>query len=345
MSFLFPDHDVPQDDDPFANTRMSFGDHIEDLRRHLLRAIYGFLVALVAGVALARPATIYLAEPVEVELKRIYDRRVAAARDNSRVNDDVLNQPREMEVYLAVEPLARALGVKRPNDAPEKVAVTMSVRPWDVFDVTDPALSVVRPQSLKSFTVMESFMVWLRVAIYIALVLAAPWIFIQLWSFIAAGLYPQEKRLVNYYLPVSIALFLTGVVFCQFVVIPRAVEYLLSFNEWLGLQPELRLSDWLSFAVLAPLIFGVAFQTPLLMFFLYRLGIVNRESYSQHRRIAWFGLACAAVILVPSPDVFTFLALTFPLWALYELGIVLCRFAPRPEFATEDTELEQMVEV
>src|SRR4029077_12465572 len=104
-------------------------------------------------------------------------------------------------------------------------------------------------------------------------------------------------------------LFLLGAGLCQFVVITKAVYFLLQFNELLGLEPDLRLSEWLSFAIMFPLVFGLSFQTPLVMFALYKLGIVDVESYSKHRRMAFFGLAALSLILVPAPDPFSMLAM------------------------------------
>ena len=102
--------------------------------------------------------------------------------------------------------------------------------------------------------------------------------------FVAAGLYPPEKRLVHVYLPVSLGLFLAGVLICEFFVIPKAIEALLWFNEWLGFKPDLRLNEWLSFAIFMPLIFGLSFQTPLVMVFLNKLGIVGVETFRGKRK-------------------------------------------------------------
>jgi sec-independent protein translocase protein TatC len=120
-----------------------------------------------------------------------------------------------------------------------------------------------------------------------------------------------------------------------------AVKYLLSFNEWMGLTPELRLNDWLSFAIVTPLMFGIAFQLPMIMLFLERLGVVDVPFYRRHRRVALFGLCLVTVVLTPSADPATFLSLMLPLWTLYEGGILLCRWWPRPK--PEVTEGEAVV--
>src|SRR5262249_36964301 len=87
--------------------------------------------------------------------------------------------------------------------------------------------------TMSTLNVQEAFMVWFKVCILCGLVLGSPWIFWQVWRFVAAGLYPQEKKYVHVYLPLSLGLFLAGVAVCEFAVIPKAIEALLWFNEWL----------------------------------------------------------------------------------------------------------------
>ena len=145
-------------------------------------------------------------------------------------------------------------------------------------------------------------------------------VLIQLWSFVAAGLYPHEKRLVNVYLPYSIGLFLVGVFLCEFFVIPKAVGALLWFNEWLGLEPDLRLNEWLGFAILMPVVFGVSFQTPLVMLFTERIGIFDVPTFRSYRRIAWFVMALIAAIILPATDAMSMLLLAGPMCVLYELA-------------------------
>jgi sec-independent protein translocase protein TatC len=180
----------------------------------------------------------------------------------------------------------------------------------------------------------------------VGLVIASPWVFYQIWSFIAAGLYPSEKRLVNVYLPFSLGLFLVGVFTCQFFVIPKAIEAMLWFNEYLGIQPELRLSEWLGFAIFMPVVFGVSFQTPLAMFFMEKIGLFSVDTYKSMRRVSWFLLAIFAAVITPTIDAFSMMLLWVPMCLLYELGIWLCQLTPRPpheEWETSDS--SEMVEV
>ncbi len=128
---------------------------------------------------------------------------------------------------------------------------------------------VVEPsEALVSLAPLETMTIFFMVCVVAGLVLASPWVFYQLWAFVAAGLYRHERHYVTTFLPFSLGLFLTGVLLCFFVVLPITLSFLLEFNVWLGIEPTLRLADWMSFATILPLVFGVCFQTPLVMFFL-----------------------------------------------------------------------------
>lgn len=96
---------------------------------------------------------------------------------------------------------------------------------------------------------------------------------------------------------------------------------------------------------MVPLIFGAAFQTPLIMLFLERMGIVDVTVYTKNRKLAIFILAIIAAFLAVAPDPLNMMLLAVPLWLLYELGILLCRFAPKPANDLGEPEPDEMVEV
>jgi sec-independent protein translocase protein TatC len=324
---------------------MSLGDHIEELRKHLLRALMGFGVALVVGFFLSPMVLTFIAAPVDQALARFHQRRMDGLQQRLADNDPKLldvNKPRDVELLVPAHRLAKLLGLPHDGATEEWQPIPVRVRPLDWALRTGEAAQLVnRPPSLLSLTVTEPFTVYFKVSAWCGVVLASPWIFYQLWLFVAAGLYPHEKRLIHVNLPLSIGLFLGGVALCEFVVLPTGVDYLLSFNDWLGYEPGLRLSDWLSFALMMPLVFGVAFQTPLVMVFLERIGLFSVEGYRRHRRLALFVLAVLAAVISVTPDYYSMLALTLPMWGLYEVGILLCRWSPRSPIDPEESEREE----
>jgi sec-independent protein translocase protein TatC len=342
-------------DDFFAETRMSFGDHIEDLRKHLWRAIKGFFVAVILSFFIAKNVLAFIAAPVEAQLAEFYDRRVKQVAEDLKAKDPDLvkkNQPKPLELFISRQQLEERLNLKLGPNTPGltadgKLALIFEFRPFDLEFATSEARKVVgRRPALSTLNVQEAFVVFFKVAIVTGFVLASPWVFYQIWSFIAAGLYPHEKRYVNVFLPFSLGLFLVGVGVCEFLVMPKAVEALLWFNEWLGLEPDLRLNEWLGFAIWMPVIFGLSFQTPLVMLFLERIGLFNVEAFRGKRRIVWFLMAIFAAVITPSTDAFSMLFLWLPMCLLYELGIWLILLSPRqPPLEVEVPEPEDMVEV
>src|SRR5262249_40333034 len=354
MSSVFDDRDAS--DDLFADTRMSFGDHIEVLRRHLVRAIIWFSIAMCLSIyPLAWYVLDYIARPVEKRLMDVYIKRIEDAKKKLDTGDAVLgkaNEPSDANILVSPAQMREIMGLPPAAEAQKEgeeqkwADLHIKIRPVEVKIATAPADRLVgRPPTLSTLNIAEGFLVYFKVAIYCGIVLGSPWIFWELWMFVAPGLYPHEKKYVYIYLPFSLGLFLLGVVFCELWVIPYAVHYLIGFTLWINTEPDLRLNEWLSFAIMAPLVFGAAFQTPLVMLFLHKLGIVDVSVYRKQRRMAYFILALVAAFLAAAPDAFNMMMLAIPLWGLYELGILLCHYQPRQEFDADELDSQERVEV
>ena len=181
------------------------------------------------------------------------------------------------------------------------------------------------PQSLG---VSEPFFVWMKAGLFAGIILAGPWVFYQLWSFVAAGLYPHEQKYVHIFLPISIGLFVAGVLLAFYFVFQPVLGFLFSFNQQMGIAPQMRINDWLSFVMFLPLGFGLAFQLPLIMLFMNRIGLFQVEDYLKKWRIAVMIIFVLAMILTPA-DPISMLLLAIPLTLLYFLGIGMCKWMPR----------------
>ena len=399
MSNGTPHHDP---DDYFLQTRMSFGDHIEELRVHLWRAVYGFGFAMVIALCVGHIVVEWIKAPVSQQLDEFYKRRQKSVMGGMNKEKSSTNTKATTfrKVWMVRQQIAAAnkgesTTMNRPviQTAEEKAAMEKPISLYEKYvegredptkdskyldhpgepflipageedkhlisfwiSIQDPLyftgdmqphnrvyLDINNPTTLN---VQEGFFVWFKVCMVTGFVIGSPWIFWQIWMFVAAGLYPTEKRLVHVYLPVSLGLFLAGVLICEFFVIPKAIEALLWFNEWLGFKPDLRLNEWLSFAIFMPLIFGLSFQTPLVMVFLNKLGIVGVETFQGKRKIAWFGMAVFAAVATPSTDALSMLFLWVPMSLLFELGIILIRMNPNePSLADDSLEPNELVEV
>jgi sec-independent protein translocase protein TatC len=391
---------APDPDDYFAPTKMSFGDHIEELRNHLWRAVYGFLIALFASFFFGHILLGWITEPVKSELEAFYNRRVdRILRERGPELQDKMAQPTPFREMLFYKPQIEAMVKGQP--IPEKRPVPLSPAELDQ-DKNPPNLldkwfrgvkasreksefrdstveqdrfpqeelpertitlwvaqknplfvnadnstflrEVLGMDAPTTLTAQEGLVVWFKVCFVSGLVLGSPWIFWQIWMFVAAGLYEHEKKLVHVYLPISLTLFLFGVIMCQVFVIPKALEALLWFNEWLGFKPDLRLNEWLSFAIYMPIVFGLSFQTPLVMMFVYRIGLADAEMFRNYRSYFWFGMMIFAAIITPSTDILSLMFLWVPMSLLFELGIWLIVMSPRPA-VEEDSPADELIEV
>lgn len=323
------------DEDYFADTRMSFGDHIEDLRKHLIRGFYGFLVGMAIAAFFAKPTLRLINEPVEQAMQAFYDERAAKLQAELLAKAKA-EQPAKLErVEISAKELAAALRQlfpellarqpDPPGDAPA-IELNLKINPAQfALDLQPIMQKLGKRPGLSTLSPIESFLVFMKVWIVLALIISSPWLLYQLWLFIAAGLYPHERKYVTGYLPLSIALFLGGVALCQFLVLPTALGALLAFNQWLNVEPDFRLSDWLSFAILLPLITGICFETPLVMLVLARIGVADSRLYQRYWRIAIFLMLVVAAIFSPTVDPLSLFFLWVPMVGLYFLGIWLVK--------------------
>ncbi len=183
-----------------------------------------------------------------------------------------------------------------------------------------------RAQSLGA---TDPFMIWLKAGVVTGLLFASPWVFFQLWTFVAAGLYPTEQNYIYFFLPVSLLLFFSGVLLAFFFVFEPVLDFLFSFNARMKIAPQPRINDWLSFVMFLPLGFGIAFQLPLVMLFVNRIDLVSVESYLTKWRIAVVAIFGLSMVLTPADPV-SMILLAVPLSGLYFLGILLCKWLNKP---------------
>ncbi|HEY2784159.1 MAG TPA: twin-arginine translocase subunit TatC [Fimbriiglobus sp.] len=373
-------------DDIFAQSRMSFADHIGELQVRLKRAVYVLLVFLIGGflldsigqemgwdhVGLGRPMLRFIKEPFEEQVRDFYRKRnlrvekkvatlqrtdpAEAARilDKLKQNEGsllaltaderqaLLAIPYEMQAFIPVEALKAQFGEPKNPDAKE-IETTILVYPSQITYLnTLGETALGNKQYITTLSVQEGFVVYFKVTLISSIILASPWIFYQFWAFVAAGLYPHERRYVHVYLPFSVGLFLLGVLICQFLVLPGAIKALLGFNNWGDFDPDLRLNESLSFAIMLPLVFGISFQTPLVMLFLNRIGLFDATSYWKKWRHAVMFLAAFSAIITPTPDAVTMMYLFVPLFGLYVFGVLLVYFFPAKRSTEEEDDVSNV---
>ncbi len=366
--------------DLFDDTTMTFGEHLEELRVRLWRAIVGLV--LVTGVTMyfGDQVMAIVRKPIEDALKARKKLSVEDAKpfDASKTWNEFLDSLRGKSQPKAETPPETITDLKTvtvqinptelltalheaaperfpaPEQKPASVAGATSTANQEKAStetkekaislrLSAPEIAEWRRASEQQdrpivLTVQEGFMTWLKVSFVAGLVLSSPWVFYQMWLFVAAGLYPHERKYIHIYLPMSSGLFLGGAAFCFYCVFPFVLGFLLQFSDDLHLQTQIRIADWIDFAIMLPVMFGISFQLPLVMLFLERLSIIEIKDYQEKRRIAIFVITVISMILTPA-EPYSMLMMMVPMILLYEVGIIICRWFPKPKpFDDEDDE-------
>ncbi len=198
--------------------------------------------------------------------------------------------------------------------------------------LTRPMLGIVRDNAnVERFDVIdatEPITDFFKTALYIAIAFALPLIFYQIFAFVSPGMTRKEKRYMYGSLPFVVIFFLLGVAFAFFLAIPRAFEFLSNFNSDLfDYSPTY--GSIAAFYMQVSLGLGIAFELPIIMFLLARLGIISPKRMSSSRRYAIVIVLVAAAIITPTPDPFNMLFVAAPIYLLYELGIIFAKIAAR----------------
>jgi sec-independent protein translocase protein TatC len=202
--------------------------------------------------------------------------------------------------------------------------------PGEIYDLLAAPLTNALPEGVKmvAIGVITPFMVPLKVTAMVAFVLALPFILYQVWSFIAPGLYAHEKRLGIPLIVSSSLLFLMGMAFCYFFVFGQVFHFINSFAPK-SITPAPDIEAYLSFVMTMFLAFGLAFEVPVALVVMVKLGVVTVEKLKAWRSYFVVGAFVVAAVVTP-PDVVSQLALAIPMCLLYEVGILAARLVSRP---------------
>jgi sec-independent protein translocase protein TatC len=188
---------------------------------------------------------------------------------------------------------------------------------------------IVRLSGLKvlyAFSPTESFVTWMKVALYIGIGIAMPVLVYQIVRFLAPGLTRSEKRYLFRAIPFVFIMFVLGVLFAFFIVIPRGLKFLHGFGGG-TFQANFRASDVISFYMTLLLWIGIVFELPIVMYLLAKLHVLTVRMMGSVRKYAIIIIMIAAAIITPTPDPFNMFLVAAPMYLLYEFGIILARFA------------------
>lgn len=323
------------ENDPIESTRMTLGEHLDELRVRLIRGTVAVMgIFLVAWFVHEQVGEIVLAPAEQKAIPWLNDLILERETEALLEEKAVPDVPALREVFTEgpwLEALAarfrEVAGEAGPSPDPESLRESLLEVVTNEGIVTPHQLVHGLENRLRSDTAASGFMFYLKVCFYAGLFLGGPYFIWQLWAFVAAGLYKHEKAYVYRYAPLSIGLFLAGVVFGYFYMVPYAL-YFLSEMGIETFRQEFRLEPYLDFFTKLSLGLGIVFQLPILMVGMVRLGFAAPAHFSRYRGHFWVGALIVAAILTP-PDPYTQLMMAGPMALLYEVGLLLAKVVYR----------------
>ncbi len=291
--------------------KMAFAEHLEELRARIVRAGFAVLLGMIVAWNYRERLHAWLLRPLEIA----WFCRARRGCEVPAVSRWMLH-PEEFH-------------------ATRNAAMAALTRTADGFPLT-PQIHWADPTA--------GFVSYLKLAALGGFVLALPVVFYQLWSFIAPGLYPREKRLALPFVFFSTAFFVAGATFGYYLVFPAAHEYFLSFSgrvpgTSVAIVPTIMMDEHLSFSSQMLLAFGVVFQLPLFVFFLSLAGLVTWVQLLKFGRYFTVLAFILAAVLTPTPDVFSQVMLGLPLVGLYFVAVFMAYlFGPKTARAWRSTD-------
>ena len=213
------------------------------------------------------------------------------------------------------------------------VVVFLALTPFmkEIFDVLSQPMMAALPAGSKLLAtgVITPFMVPLKVTLFVALLIALPYVLWQAWAFVAPGLYKHEKRLAAPLIASSVLMFFLGMAYCYFIVFGLIFKAITGFAPAsVAVSPDIE--AYFGFVLGMFLAFGLAFEVPIVVVLLARFGIADIDKMKQARPYVIVGAFIVAAVFTP-PDVLSQLLLAVPLCLLYELGVFIARFVVKPK--------------
>ena len=278
------------------NTKLPLLDHLVELRRRLVRSAIVIIIAFLPCFYFAQDIYNFLAMP-------LYDVVVKSSCQEPGVVEWVDN--------LLVEHFNFGILDEADRLPPDSVA--------ECEDIQEQTFRII-------FTgPAEAFLTLVKVGFFASLCISLPMIVLQLWGFVAPGLYLKEKRVVLPFMVFFPVLFIMGAAMVYYAFFPVALEFLLSFQQEAGpdqlqIDAEFRISEYFNLLLKLIFAFGASFQLPLIIYFLARVGAATSQGLREKRKYAIVAVFVLAAVITP-PDPFSQLGLAIPLILLYEISI------------------------
>ena len=293
--------------------RMSFGDHLDELRSRLIKALLAVVVAVLVVMPFKQEVQGIIIEPYRVQWRHGFSTWVEKLEGMEKSGE--LKDDEQGRIYLE-------------NCRKNRAAILDGSFKWTPQLVTLTGYPV--PYNLFATGGLEDIMSYMWASLVFALVLAAPVVIWQLWAFIAAGLYQRERTAFYRYFPFMMILLGTGVLFGYLVALPFSLGFLLGIMDPSQVTAMLSIGQFLTLLFAMTGAMGLVFQLPLVMVALQRVGLVTHKGYVKNWRMTVLVLFVVAAVFTP-PDPVSMMLMVTPMVLLYGLGLVLTRIGRKHE--------------
>jgi sec-independent protein translocase protein TatC len=360
-----PDHEKP------------FLEHLEDLRVMITRIVITLVISMVVCFAFQKQLMEVLRRPVEqVWITQLDAKLPKSSTEIPRpLNVDIWENAKRLEhaasglnaeqreiFYQGIGDAdlvfhVRAVGLLRallavPESDRAAFLDALELRgdlreQVEVLAKTMPGTDLEQRGNLKMMSALkptETFMLSMKLSFYAGIALAFPLLLLFILQFVLPGLHRHEKRVLWPAMAVGFGLFLGGVLFAYFGVLPRALEFFYEWSGSLGVSNDWRIGEYISFAMQFTLLFGLAFELPVVVMVFVKLGMLTYETMSSTRSYAIVAIFVAAAVLTPTPDIMTLLLMALPMIVLYEICIWLAWLDRRNNRIEEEREAREREE-
>ncbi|MCA1849800.1 MAG: twin-arginine translocase subunit TatC [Acidobacteria bacterium] len=351
MASTLLETDRDEDRNEQLGGQMSFLEHLDELRRRLIRSIIFIFVALIFCWFLSDRIYNFLAVPVRRALADAQRRPVQLGGLTGQETILPLNSLKEGDTgrYVFAEttklgasviPAGASVLARIARDSQGQVGVftdeplyagatviPKGVRlPLDLGAKPD-ALAGIDDKLVVS-TALEPFSLYLKVSLYAALCLSVPFLLWQIWAFVSPGLYPHERGYALPFILLSSVSFVIGAAFAYYVLFPPAAAYLLGLGQDFRLL--LKATDYFDFIILIMLAMGIVFQMPAMTYILSRIGIVSARLLLRIWKTSLIVILVAAAVLSPTSDVLNMMLFAAPMMMLYMVSILIAWIFGKP---------------
>src|SRR6266536_3550548 len=351
MSTFLRPRSLPKGTEEELGGQMSFLEHLDELRRRLIRSIVFVFLAATACWFVSDRIYNFLAVPVEQALAEAQRRETPLASLNGQLTIASLSSlkegdngryvfPEETKLGTSVIPVGASVMARVAKDTQGHLGlftdealyagnavVPKGIRlPVDFASLPQPYVGV--NDKLIVTTALEPFSLYVKVSLYAAISLSIPFLLWQIWGFVSPGLYPHERAYVTQFIALSSISFVLGAIFAYKVIFPPAAKYLLGLGQDFRLL--LKADDYFDFIIIVMLGMGVVFQMPAITYVLARIGLVTAGFLIRIWRTAIIVILIAAAVLSPTNDIPNMMLFAAPMLVLYVVSIFVAWIFSRP---------------